>query len=1727
MSDETPEHIPPQDTPRRRPWPRRLLRAASMALLSLFGIVAIVLLLLQTNWGAQMATRLILGFVDPFSDAVLRVEKTEGTFITRLDLTGVSIVQKDSIRGERHLVEIDSLRLRYSLRGLLSRRLSFSEFHAVNPRVRMHQLADGSWDLVNALPIPEEVDTSAAAFLVEMAELSMVNGRAAIHFYPAEHDSVMHVDDFNVFVRDLVLGDEVSLAVDSLWLALRPPGEAATVGFRTAGSLYDGRLLLDSLRVESERTDLVAHGSLQLPGSEGDYIRDIDFRVHARPLAFSDVRAFIPTLDPARELTLEARVTGTSALMHPRIDARTDDGASLFLEGDLATGIDGPVAYRFTGELRRFDPAIVTGGDRGAVLLSADLRTDLEGTSLQEIDGTLDARVFNSRFGEFAPDRTVLSARFRNGTATIDLRGGLRGTTLATSGTVRPFDETISYDLRGSFADLDFYRFTEDPGGVSNLGGDFRLRGRGVSPATATVDLGLALRRSVINDYVLESGTVDLRLAGGTGTGTARVILPEGLIAAAGEVDFGDEITYRISRGRVENLDVAALTGNEGPSSITGSFTANGRGTDPSTMALTSRVDLERSTYQELTFIHGTASIALDGGRLRFDAEADLEGGSFDFAGVIRPFESVQSYQITRGRFRNVDIGRLTGSEDQESNLSGTVVGSGRGFDPRTMIADFRLDLDASRLNQQDIDGAEIIVATRRGEVRLDGEVAFPEGRIQLVGRVRPFLDRPDYEIEQGYFSGVDIGAITNNPALSTRLRGSVRLSGEGFEPETMRLSALLNLDESRVNRAHIRDGRLQAELRNGFTHLSTRVDLLEGMLEVDARGRLFDQLPTYEAQGAFHNVDLSSILVADTVTSNLSGSFAVEGRGFDPETMRLEGFVAAEDSHYEDVEITEVRADFYLFDGLLHVDEARVRSNIAVADGRGQLALFDPTGRYESDFSFSASVSDLEPLAPIVGARVLDVESASVDARFYGPPGQVRFDAAGSMRSFVYDDLRIAGFRGEIAGALDPGMEIQLAEATGEMDYFSTGDFSLQSTNFAVTYAEETVDFAVESVVDGRRDLSAAGRVDVRPDHRQAVLERVSIRLDDDRWELLDEATILYGEEIRISNLLLFSGQQQIAIDGVINPEGEQNLIITIEDFRVDAVADLLGYRGLGGVMTGYIDLTGPAEAPRLSGLLDADITADGRPVGDMVLTLDYDNLRLNMEGVLTHDDGSRLGFDGYVPLDLRLVAQEAEGARPGVAIETGERPVVDNVNLEVVSENFAINWIMPFMDRDVVDGLDGRLDGRITIGGTLENPILDGDLTVSQGRMRLPQLDILVRDAQVNALLVDNRIEIQRAFARSGDGSLTASGSLNMQELTLGEWDLRVNMNRFLAINSNEYRFVVNGEMVLGGTTSEPVLSGNARVISGDIWLTDETTGTAETVPLTEQDLRMLEQRFGFRATEADTAAFDFYEALDLRLSLTLERNTWLRSRGTPNMDVQFTGNLDVSKAPNAELVVFGNIDVIPERSRVRQFGRSFDITSGTLQFNGPIEEALVDFDAEYRVRARSSTEDQVTIVLGITGRLDSLELELYSRDPPGLDMADIVSYIAVGRPASEGFMLGGGAPGGELRRLTTTAVLDQITGWVEGVAGEELGLDVIEIEQDGLRGTVITAGKYLTRRLFVAVSQPITQGGDEAARADFRQEYRQRVVVEYEFTNWLLSRFTAEGENLRVMLLWEYSY
>jgi translocation and assembly module TamB len=315
--------------------------------------------------------------------------------------------------------------------------------------------------------------------------------------------------------------------------------------------------------------------------------------------------------------------------------------------------------------------------------------------------------------------------------------------------------------------------------------------------------------------------------------------------------------------------------------------------------------------------------------------------------------------------------------------------------------------------------------------------------------------------------------------------------------------------------------------------------------------------------------------------------------------------------------------------------------------------------------------------------------------------------------------------------------------------------------------------------------------------------------------------------------------------------------------------------------------------------------------------------------------------------------------------------------------------------------------------------------------------------------------------------------------------------------------------------------MLSGNLTIGPADIQLTDELTAEElETVTLTPQDLQVLEARFGYRISEDDTTTFDFYDALSMNLELEMGRDVWLRSTKNPDMNVEFDGRIRAEKRPFEDPLLFGTINVNTTRSYVKQYGRKFTMESGSLRFNGLFDETLVDLHSVYQVPSRKGNPGP-RILLDITGRLDDLDVEPSSE--PDMETIDILSYIATGRPADEG-LFGGGSG---IEQQAAGLAIGQLGTLVEGIASDELGLDVIEIESDGLRGATFTIGKYVPvgdKLFFASLRQPLNlSSGDETARLTRNTE----AAVEFRLLKSMLLRIASRNRSPRFNLLYEYAY
>lgn len=1636
--------------------------------------------------------RLVANYDPPRTDSVLQVEA--------FNLEARDVLVEDLIS-----VRVDTLFARYSPPGL-------DYFSEVRARLALDQ---------NDLNVTGLALESPASFVRAGGTLRL----------PGEQDQDIENIDF-----DLV-ADPIDFRDLHPFVPAINPNASAVIDLAVGGS---SRILeIDASAQLSDGGSLSLTGNLS-PGTEGPVAYN----------AIGSIRAFDPTvltspgsgetvlngefnvalagldlqrLNGTASAALTASRLGGMALAGARLEVEFEEGRAI---GNLSSTWNGSSVsaegtgrpfdevptYTLQGRTSNFNFASLgLEGQQSAI--NAAFRVD--GTGINANTADIDASVIlePSTINDYAINGGDVSIRLAGGEVDYGLRFVFPDGLLAANG-LAYLDDPFRFSIeRGRFENVDVAALL-GTGMPSSLNGTFRAQAIGSDPQTLSAEASLDMEPSYYDDYRLADGSFQLNMENGRAQLTALADLGD-----AGSFDFAavtrpfdDVPTLNVTRGRFTNVDIGPLAGNpELSSDLNGEATVTVRGFDPGTMQLDGRLVLASSTINEQEISSAAADIGLRSGLLTFDGRVDIPGGDAMLAGYIRPFQDVPVYEISQGRFRNINLATVTGNPSLESRLAGTIAVAGRGFDPETMSLQGRIDLDASRINEQDINSAYLSGNIAEGTIDVDLMLSVPEGDTRLIATVQPFLDEPTYTVREGTFAGINVGALIGDPTLRTNLAGELSLTGRGFDTETLAVDGTVRLDRSVVNDATLERGTLVANISNGYTEVDADLVFLEGAVDVQGRGRLFDEEPTYALAGSVINVDVGDLVGTDTLEARFSAEFSVEGAGTDPATMTLEGRIDSRDAVYEGADVDTLHTQFRLADGVLRVDSLILRSDAADAHGSGVVALYDTTTA--SDLRFEASVRDLTPVRDLLAAQNLQLEEGRFQGRVYGRPGTLRFDAAGRLSSFIYNDIRIAEFDGTLAGEIGPNREINVAEVQGDFDAVVLPQIFIQSADIGLTYRPGTVRFDGIVRLEKGRTADLAGVVETAPDLQRIVLEELTLDLDQHRWELLQQATVSYGEEYRVRNLLLYSDDQQIALDGVVDPDGDQNLVMTLENVETAPFADIFGYEGLGGVINGMLMLTGPAEAPEMTGSLDASLRSFAEDVGDLDLALDYRDLRLQIDALLTHEDGSTLNADGYIPLDLRI-AQLSEGGVSGDVVDR-------SVEFTITADSFGVAWVEPFLDPESVSEFRGRLTADINISGTIDQPVLDGTARYLEGRVGLPVLGLTYERIQANLVLDQNEVAVNDFVIRSGSGSVSGSGTILLPQLTLGEFNIDLTASEFLAVDSPAYRFVVNGDMVLSGTTDLPELQGNVRVISGDIFLTEETTAPElEQVELSAEDLLTVERRFGIHVTAADTSTFDLYNALAMELDVNIERNTWIRSQVNPVMDIQFSGSLDLTKAHYEDINIFGTIEVVPQRSRIVQFGRRFDIASGTLTFNGPANDPRISITAEHEPRpfGRTAGEEEVVITLTLEGQMsDQLDLTLGSE--PQMPNADILSYLATGRPASSGLLLGGGG-----EEVLQGLALDQITMLMEGIASAGLGLDVVTIDQRG--GTPhLTAGSYVSSRLFLAVSQPI---GDARGLGTRRlRENTPTITVEYEVTNWLLLQLMQHAQSVHLNLQWEYAY
>src|SRR5690606_17792720 len=486
-----------------------------------------------------------------------------------------------------------------------------------------------------------------------------------------------------------------------------------------------------------------------------------------------------------------------------------------------------------------------------------------------------------------------------------------------------------------------------------------------------------------------------------------------------------------------------------------------------------------------------------------------------------------------------------------------------------------------------------------------------------------------------------------------------------------------------------------------------------------------------------------------------------------------------------------------------------------------------------------------------------------------------------------------------------------------------------------------------------------------------------------------------------------------------------------------------------------------------RVEGVLEAPIisadfrlqgaTIQGVAIGRLEGDLRYAGQRFEIEAESRLEPARALAVQASLPVDLAL------GFPPRWnLLERGP------VRATLVADSVAVAAFEPLL-RDVRD-LEGAFSGRATLGGTIEEPRLEGSFALRGGAVTVIPFDQRYREISADISLEGQRVVITEARARSG-GWAVARGTITFPALTAPVLDLAVEFDGFRAFSARgQDAAAVTGSIALTGPLAEPVVGGRVVLEDGSVPVNAFTVGAEDGLLLYDEGelLALPVDDDGVPPPAPFLASITFDE-----LVLVAGDGLWFVTDGTR---VQLAG----------EVVIVGTGETIQVFGTLQGERGTFTLEAGPIVRRFDVERAEVRLlgesppDPTLNVTAVRTVplgaQRVIAIVARITGTASNPVVAFTTPEGAAIPESELLSFLVFGRPSfglGEAAFLGQGVLG----EVFLTGLTELTAIELEQELAADLGLDFFEIRPGfgafgGLGLPTLVLGREVAEDVFLIV-------------------------------------------------------
>ena len=460
---------------------------------------------------------------------------------------------------------------------------------------------------------------------------------------------------------------------------------------------------------------------------------------------------------------------------------------------------------------------------------------------------------------------------------------------------------------------------------------------------------------------------------------------------------------------------------------------------------------------------------------------------------------------------------------------------------------------------------------------------------------------------------------------------------------------------------------------------------------------------------------------------------------------------------------------------------------------------------------------------------------------------------------------------------------------------------------------------------------------------------------INGDKWDVSENNSLQFDTDfIYANNIALQRNNSMLKLNssGPVGPGAPMQL--TIQNFDLGYLMSsfqpqdsLLMAGTLNGNATVRNMLSGTLSFT--SNLDITDFTYQGVPVGNIALEANSTGTnRYNLSAALTGNN-NQVNIAGYM--------------------EPQANATLLNLNADITNLNIAT---LQGFTEGIVDDLDGSATGNMRITGTLENPKVLGQLNFNKAQFNLTTLGSVFTLQDERLVFAEEGIRFPNFTVTDSLGNdMVVNGSILTKDYTDFQFDLKVNTERFLALNStalqNELFYgtvYLDATASISGNMSVPLISVKARVLDGsdftivipaDEVAAAEREGIVEFVDLNPTLTAILDKK------QKDTTQITGFVGADIAAQLTVPDAVPITIILDPitgdKLVVQGTADpLFIGMKPSGEMNMSGRYTVTSGRYSMDFYdlaSRELDIAEGSyINWTGDPLQAFMDITAIYTV-------------------------------------------------------------------------------------------------------------------------------------------------------------------------------